>query len=367
MDDALIDDTTLPPERRSLLPGEGFFLPDSLDRAREAAEAEEALSGADTVVVADSDADGLACVALIREAVGDAALLGAGPHDLDRALERVAEFGREGLTLFVCDLSPDSTETIAGPLSAIAGHAEAIRWFDHHQWNEAVAADVREMGVDLSVGDSETECSADVTLRELDHDFEERFSDLVAATRDHDLWIREDPRSDDLADYAYWTEPEEYVETVRAHGADLPAEAEAFLEERRVLKADLIERAVRRAETVEVGPYTVGVTYGRCSQNEVAEALREGGADAAVIVKPAGSASIRGTEAFQRCHEVAGRVGGGGHPKAAGCKPDVHDDMLDYAHHWTTQGAVTKQVILEAFRAVVEEEAATAETEADGS
>jgi len=27
--------------------------------------------------------------------------------------------------------------------------------------------------------------------------------------------------------------------------------------------------------------------------------------------------------------------------------------MLDYAHHWTTQGAITKQVILDAFRAVV--------------
>ena len=26
--------------------------------------------------------------------------------------------------------------------------------------------------------------------------------------------------------------------------------------------------------------------------------------------------------------------------------------MLDYAHHWTTRGAVTKQVILDAFRAL---------------
>jgi oligoribonuclease NrnB/cAMP/cGMP phosphodiesterase (DHH superfamily) len=83
-----------------------------------------------------------------------------------------------------------------------------------------------------------------------------------------------------------------------------------------------------------------------------------------VIVEPAGSASIRATGSFQRCHEVARRVNGGGHPKAAGCKPDIYDDMLDYAHHWTTQGAVTKQVILEAFRAVVEEQAAESETTA---
>ncbi len=41
--------------------------------------------------------------------------------------------------------------------------------------------------------------------------------------------------------------------------------------------------------------------------------------------------------------------------QAAGCKPDIYDDMLDYAHHWTSRGAVTKQVILEAFKEVVAE------------
>ncbi|PSP72546.1 recombinase RecJ, partial [Halobacteriales archaeon QH_9_66_26] len=115
------------------------------------------------------------------------------------------------------------------------------------------------------------------------------------------------------------------------------------------------ERAVERAETHEIGPWTIGVTYGRCSQNEVAETLREAGTDAAVIVKPSGSASIRGTETFERCHEVAGQVNGGGHPKAAGCKPDIYDDMLDYAHHWTTRGATTKRVILGAFERLSDE------------
>jgi len=354
MDDALLDDDALPPERRSLLPGKGFFVPDSIDRARSETEAEAALSGAEVVVVADPDADGLACVALIREALGEATLLSAGPYDLARGLARVAEYGEDDATVFVCDLSPDSVASVAEPLAAVCERADAVRWFDHHQWADDVAEAVRDAGVDLVVGDSDTACSADVTFRSMDAEFPDRFVDLVAATRDHDLWIREDPRSDDLADLAYWSEPEEYVETVREHGADLPLEAREFLAERRVRKEDFIERAVRRAEVVEIGEYAVGVTYGRCSQNEVAEALREQGADAAVVVKPAGSASIRGTEAFKRCHEVARRVNGGGHPKAAGCKPDVYHDMLDYANHWTTQGAVTKQVILDAFRAVVE-------------
>jgi len=86
-------------------------------------------------------------------------------------------------------------------------------------------------------------------------------------------------------------------------------------------------------------------------------ALREQGADAAVVVKPSGSASIRGTEGFERAHEVARQVNGGGHPKAAGCKPDIYEDMMDYANHWTSQGATTKQVILDAFRNLEDEPA----------
>ncbi|AGB15205.1 putative DHD superfamily phosphohydrolase [Halovivax ruber XH-70] len=424
MDD-LFDTTDLDPARRSLLPGAGFFLPDDLEADLESDRIEAAVADAECVVVADPDADGLACVALIREAYDDVlklpeldarddesdaesdgetddadgsagavetsasdasaetsdhdtpaeaidsdapseaidapepgphdvVLVPASPHDVEDALGRVAGAARSGVDLFVCDLAPDRYEYVADELEAAVNVADSVRWYDHHQWDDDVAAAVRDAGADLVVGDSDEECSADVVARSLETTFDDRLTDLVAVTRDHDLWIREDSRSDDLADYAYWTDPEEYVEVVRKHGADLPEWVREFLAERRVEKERLIEYAVDRAEFHAVGPYTVGVTYGRCSQNEVAEALREQGADAAVVVKPAGSASIRGTDTFDRCHEVADRVNGGGHPKAAGCKPDIYDDMLDYANHWTTRGAVTKRVILRAFEAVVE-------------
>lgn len=363
MDDWLIDDDRLSLERKSLLPGEGFFIPDSVEDEQEDLEAREELDGADVVVVADPDADGLACVALVRETYGDAALLPAGPHDMEDALERVAEFGEPDARVFVCDLCPDKYEYVEEELEALVDSAASVRWFDHHQWRDEVAEAVREAGVELTVGDSEEECTADVAYRELGQEFPKRFAELAAVTRDHDLWLREDPRSDDLADFSYWSEPEEYIDVVQEHGADLPEEVLEFLAEMRVEKNELIERAVDRLDTYEIGEWTVGVTYGRCSQNEVAEAMREMGADASVVVKPAGSASIRGTENFERCHEVAGQVNGGGHPKAAGCKPDIYDDMLDYARHWVTQGAVTKQVILDAFRNLEPEDDEGVETE----
>ena len=412
MDDALIDEGDSPRSRYTRLPGKGFFYPDSLDEERAERRAKEAIEGSEAVVIADADADGLACAAMVREAydaaldaadfeaaiaarLGDGdgraddgeagdedrgddetgepdaddltedahaespvGLVAAGPYSIDTSLERVLAYADDDVDLFVCDLCPDDYEWIAEPLEALAESTASIRWFDHHQWDEATAAAVRDLGVDLVVGESDEECTADVALRSLDHEFDERWAELAVVTRDHDLWIKEDPRSDDLADYSYWAGSEEYAAIVGAHGADLPETVREFVAERRVEKEARIDAAVDRAVTHEIGDWTIAVTYGRCSQNEVAEALREQDADGALIVKPAGSASIRGSEDFRHAHEVAGKVNGGGHPQAAGCKPDIYDDMLDYAHHWTTEGQACKRVILAAFEAVAAEVAA---------
>ena len=404
MEDELIDSSQLSLPRKSVLPGAGFFYPESFDEERAEERAKAKLEDASVAVVTDTDADGLGCVALLREAYDAAldvadfeerieekladdegdeddedesplneeaeeerpkspvALMGSSPYSLEDDLQRVADYAPEGVEVYVCDLCPDKFEYVEEELAALVETAGEIHWYDHHQWKPEVAEAVREAGVDLVVGESDEECSTDVTLRELDYEFDERFSELAAVTRDHDLWLNEDERSQDLADYAYWTSKEEYVAVVGAYGADLPPVVEEYIAHRRVEKENLIQAAVDRAELKTVGDWTVGVTYGRCSQNEVADALREAGADAAVVVKPAGSASIRGSDDFERCHEVADLVNGGGHPKAAGCKPDIYDDMLDYAHHWTTQGATTKRVILRAFEQVAD---AVAEAEAE--
>ncbi|WP_138004647.1 DHH family phosphoesterase [Halalkalirubrum salinum] len=404
MDDEFFDTNRLSLRRRSLIPGAGFFYPDSLDDERAEAQAKDAIEGTEAVVVTDSDADGLGCVALIREAydaaldvdpylaavearlaedtdsddeavpavddgntsneeptetepTGDespVALLAASPHSLDTALERVAAYAEPGIDLFVCDLCPDSYDRIAEPLETLSERCDRIAWYDHHQWGDNVEAAVRDAGVELVIGESDEECSTDVALRSIDYDFPARFEELATVTRDHDLWLNEDERSADLADYAYWSGAEEYAAIVGAYGASLPDPVVDYIAHRRVEKERLIEAAVDRAEHVDVGPWTVGVTYGRCSQNEVADALREAGTDAAVIVKPSGSASIRGSDGFEQSHLVARQVNGGGHPKAAGCKPDIYDDMLDYAHHWTTEGAAAKRVILAAFDRVAD-------------
>lgn len=450
MDETLIDDETIPLSRRSRLPGAGFFYPDSTDNDRADERAQEALDGAEAVIITDTDADGLACAALIREKYNAAlpaadfetvlagrldnsaavseppaetsetesvdpaeiqrtdeqiephtddddgfdpetvhtessvALLGAGPYSLIDTLERVAEYAAPGIDLYVCDIAPDDFGPIAGPLETLTTSCDRVSWYDHHRWDADVVEAVRGVGVDLVLGDSEEECSADVSLRSLEYEFPDRLAELAAVTRDHDLWIKEDPRSDDLADYSYWGSTEEYAAVVGAYGVDLPETVDAYLAKQREEKQRRIDAATDRATVHEIGPWRVATTYGRCSQNEVAENLRQEGADAAVIVKPAGSASIRGSDGagdvtddhetetdysrhgFALAHEVAGRVNGGGHPKAAGCKPDIYDDMLDYANHWSSEGRAAKRVILAAFESVAAEvEAGELSTTAD--
>jgi len=356
MKDWVIDDDNLSLERKSLLPGTGFFVPDSIEDEREDREIEDRAEGANVIVVTDPDADGLACAAIIREVYGEGALIPTGPHELADGIRRAAEYGEAGARVFICDLCPDDYADVEVELGLLTEHADPVRWFDHHQWTDSAKRGVRDAGVDLVVGGSDEECTADVAVRSIDEDVPRHLIELAAVTRDHDLWLKEDPRSDDLADYSHWVDDEEYADTVQEHGPDLPESVQEFLAERRVEKDDLIERAVHRAEMKTVNGVTVGVTYGRCSQNEVADELREQGADAAVVVKPSGSASIRGSEDFERCHEVARQVQGGGHPRAAGCKPHIYDDMMDYAHHWTTQGAVAKQKILDAFASLPDDE-----------
>ncbi len=339
----------LPVARKSLIPGRGFFEAGQPQHA----STTDRLDAAEVIAVTDPDADGLTAAAIVRAHHGDATLVTTEPGELDRTLQTLADTLTSVGAVYLLDLCPDDS-AILEPLETIVEAADAVIWFDHHQWDADLREAVDAAGVDLTVGESDAVATANVAFEALGDDLGDGWADLVAVVRDHDLWLREDPRSDDLADYAHWVDADRFIEVVTEHGADLPAEARALLEERRVEKAALVEAALGRAEYRTIGEVTVGITYGRCSQNEVAEGMREAGADAAVVIKPSGGVSLRGGEGFRRCHEVAQRLGGGGHPEAAGCKPAVFDDLLDFAHHWTTHGASARHAILEAFRAVLE-------------
>ncbi|MGK2229984.1 MAG: oligoribonuclease NrnB/cAMP/cGMP phosphodiesterase (DHH superfamily) [Methanobacteriota archaeon] len=355
MEESLYADDELTVEERSLLPSGGFFVPEEHRERRREEEFEEDIVEKSTVMLVDGDADGLASVVLGREVFDDLGWTTGSPNHLGDAFERLAEHTDEGATVYVVDLCPDADVPLEG-FETVVERASAVHWYDHHKWDDDVRETVEAMGVDVVVGESDEVCSADVTLEQFEshgHVFDDAVRELVAVTRDHDLWIRDDPRSDDLADLSVYLSADEYVEAVE-DGVELDDEYAEFLAEKREEKNRLVELAVERATFEDVGGVTVAHTYGRCSQNEVAEALREEGADASVVVKPEGGTSLRGTDGFERCHEVARLLDGGGHPKAAGCKPDIFGTVLDYARHWTTDGEEARGVVLDAFEELLD-------------
>lgn len=341
---------SLPVARKSLIPGRGFF------RQRRGVTSDRDLESAEVIVIADPDADGLTAAAVVREVHGNAVLAPTEPHNLIDALDGIARHVEAPSAIYILDLCPDAFDPIAEAIATFVDVADEVAWFDHHEWDPTVADAIAETGIKLEVGTSDEVCTADVTLANVDADLADQWTELVRVVRDHDLWLRQDPRSDDLADYAHWADPEEFMMTIAEHGANLPERVQIYLEERRVEKRQLIEAAIDRAEYRTLAGYTVGLTYGRCSQNEVAEAMRDAGADVAVVIKPSGGISLRGSDSFERCHEIAHLLEGGGHPRAAGCKPPIYEDLLDYAHHWTTRGATARHAVLAAFRIVLADE-----------
>ena len=57
------------------------------------------------------------------------------------------------------------------------------------------------------MGASDAVCTTDVAAAAVGPSLPAHLTALAAVTRDHDLWINEDPRSGDLADLAYWADP----------------------------------------------------------------------------------------------------------------------------------------------------------------
>lgn len=363
VDSKLLAREHLDDEEWSLTPHPDHLVPDEIEYEQTSAEFRSELADDPAAaVITHLDADGYSSAALLAAATGEDIVVQPvgyhGAYGLEDALDDVRRVP-EADQLYITDMNPDEDRIVSLVDGIINDEGIPVTWYDHHQWDSNRRHHIEAAGVDLVV-DTE-ECTASLLERELDYDFSPEVQDLAACTRDIDLWIREDDRSPRLNVFATIAEPEEYIETVLEHGADLPPDAASRVDERLERNEALERAAVERADVHSVGhgerAVSVAITYvrgGRSSEigNHLAEVE---GYDVAIIQKPHGGVGIyshSNRKSFARCHEVAGKLGGGGHPTAAGCEVPI-DTFRELARYWSLAGESHRSVLLNAVRDVV--------------
>lgn len=385
------DDTPL--STRYLYPGDWWGSDDGMTEEDHGYLAILDMGEADKVAITDNDADGLGSMAVIAEAFPDETIAhiesGHGQSGMspEKAIEVVAEYSPGGMDVFITDicLDEEDIDEIVDSLARISEKSTVYVW-DHHEWSDESKARVSEVVEELFIAEDEEWCATDIAFQKLEDAYDEnnpdahdQMEELAAVTRDHDLWIKENPISDDLGDYAFWAEIDEYLRAVRNHGAQITDDTDVSqrLEEEREEKENRIQLAVKNAEWYDIEGYTVAVTYGNVYASETGNRLTNGHEDAAkkgdlgVIIQPWNKVSLRSDEeTFPYCAQIASFVGGGGHPAAAGCSTDILGKYGDvsYEEHWETQGAAVKEILLDSIEEVLQDindESESADDETD--
>ncbi|WP_222912729.1 hypothetical protein [Natrinema sp. SYSU A 869] len=249
------------------------------------------------IIITHTDADGLSSAALVADYFDEDVIVQPidynGAFRFEHVLEDLVELVSE-TPIWILDFALDDP----GRVEDLAYLADAqdchIVWHDHHQWDDDLVADLEAAGVDLRL--DEDECTASLVRDEIRlRDYDAHLEDLAECTKDIDLWIKDDPRSERLNVFASLVDdPWEYIDVVLEHGPDLPDDIQERIDERLERDRDLEESAIENRTAYDVGGYSVAITYvrgGRSSQigNDLVEELSH---DIAVICKPHGGVGI---------------------------------------------------------------------------
>jgi oligoribonuclease NrnB/cAMP/cGMP phosphodiesterase (DHH superfamily) len=269
-------------------PGSWWGSSDDTSTTDSLVDVAQSLPKAEKVAITDSDADGLGSMVVLYEAFPDVdwthIISGHGSHVIGyvEALEAVATSAPEGIEVYMTDIMPDDDELdrVCDALGRIS-ETRTVHVFDHHDWSEDTMMRVDGV-VDTLVVDKEDVCATDITFREVENEMAENNPDNVemmrefaAVTRDHDLWIKQDTRSTDLSDYAFWAGADDYIAAARKKGAALSQNEEvaALLEDERWEQHERVRAVVEQSIFTEIGDFTVAFAYGSAYRSSVGEWL----------------------------------------------------------------------------------------------
>jgi oligoribonuclease NrnB/cAMP/cGMP phosphodiesterase (DHH superfamily) len=355
----------------------------------------------DTVILTHDDADGLTSAAIAfyreKELFDNEAIIETvahyGPFQLEDALEQMYTHAHVPEKLFILDFEFGEIED--SKIRLLSKVAEGVKCFDHHQWKNPERISKMD-DVELTI--DEDECAASLLAKEWK--IPTRWYVLGQITKDYDLWMRDNSKSKrlnifaqevakDPADYAFtlsraslnlgkvpgldieWLEDageevcrdfgREFSHT--RFGAGVRHNAEASLGALKEQEIDkqieenemLVDYAVDRVVGDTEG---LGIVYaGKGPSAEIGNHIVEEEWEemqAVAVLKPHGGGSVyshSNREKFDECHTVAKKLGGGGHPTAAGFSFDF-DTFTEMAEYWSTQGENKYEVIIDAFEEV---------------
>lgn len=307
------------------LPEASFFVPPAAKQRAWERRIDAAAEKAPSVLhlTHASCLDGAASDLFVRMDSGNAEVrtLWLEPHATLDALDRVAEVAGRGRRLVVTDLSlqKGQAERLVAVLGALTTGGWRVEWRDHHarQWDGAPLDALCDQ-MDLTLDLDGKECGASLLARDLG--LAEPFVDrLVAAVRDHDLWLQKDPFGHTLNDAVRGLGSERFVETLLRTRDPASPELLAAAAEAADARKRTAAEAIASARLVVAGNAVVGVVYGDAPTNDVLHALyTDKGADVGILLKPEGTFSLRSRKGVEVCTTVAQAFGGGGHPNAAG-------------------------------------------------
>lgn len=266
--------------------------------------------------------DGATCDVLVRAAYGDGAVetVFLEPHETVDALELLTRVPSRARGLVISDLSLQrgEGERAAAGLAALADDGWRISWRDHHhkQWEGVDLAKFEEVA-DVTLDRASAECGATLVQKDL-LPKDDWARELAECVRDHDLWLRKDPRSITLFHSIVEAGNARWIRHMLSNRIVADRTIEAWAARDRKKNAELVKWALQRSKIVRGKRAVVGLAYGRVPTNETLHALEEKGAHLSILIKPSGGFSLRSRKDVPVCHTVAQEFGGGGHPNASG-------------------------------------------------
>jgi len=284
---------------------------------------------AEYTIITHTDADGVAAAALYAylQNLDRVELVFTEPYLLDKALRKISEkIGNDKLVVCDLGLNRDTYRETVAILREVAGRATGIEWYDHHVWSGEWIEGLRGVGVVLNIDRST--CATGVvakyaprTRSSIDEKFVKELVSGVCAG--------------DLFQFDHWLGPW-YLRLIKRRDSDewrrrvfeVLAKGSLWASEFTERVVESFEAEIQHYNTVEENTIflehrgvkiAVGLSRDDAENSFVAAyIIGRFGVDVVALTSLDGKISLRSSNYDVR--ELAYKLGGGGHPKAAGCK-----------------------------------------------